>query len=473
MKTSNLLLCFLMLTWTTFYGQTLELELFASGLNNPVNIKHDGSERLYVAERDGYIKVLQTDGNVEATPFLDIDAKVSDSGNERGLLGLAFHPNYTNNGYIYVNYINNSGNTIIARYTRSLENELQADPNSELIILTITQPYSNHNGGEMAFGADNYLYISTGDGGSAGDPQNYAQNKLSLLGKMLRIDVDTFTASENYSIPTSNPFINNSEARPEIWAYGLRNPWKFSFDRLNGALWIADVGQSNYEEINYATESEAALGLNYGWKCYEGNTLFSSTACNDNETYTFPVGGYNHFNDGLSKCSITGGYVYRGTNYPNFQGAYFFADYCSEEIGYLVYDNSTNTWTRHLEAFSGNWSAFGEDLNGELYIADLNGGLIYKLKDPALGLSDLSYFETSVYPNPAQNNININFGSHASLNAVSVIQIYDLQGQNLKSISVPQLNTSSIDISSLANGIYIIKISTKNGQENLHQLIKY
>ena len=230
------------------FAQDIELEVFATGFSSPVNVKHAGDDRLFVVERAGVIKILNADGTVNSAPFLDINSRVINSGGEQGLLALAFHPNYTANGFFYVNYINNSGDTVISRFTRSSENA--ADPNSEVLLLTISQPFSNHNGGDMHFGPnDGYLYISTGDGGSAGDPVNYGQNTSSLLGKMLRIDVDG-TSEGNYGIPNDNPFVGNGAVLDEIWAIGLRNPWKWSFDRSNGDMWIADVGQSNKEEIN-------------------------------------------------------------------------------------------------------------------------------------------------------------------------------------------------------------------------------
>lgn len=253
------------------FAQDLELDLFASGFNRPVNIKHAGDDRLFVVEQDGFIKIVNSDGSVEPTNFLDIDDRVRSIGNEQGLLGLAFHPDFASNGYFFVNYTDNSGDTVISRFSRIGVNPTIADPNSELIILTYTQPYSNHNGGELQFGPDGYLYISSGDGGSGGDPQNNAQNLNSLLGKLLRIDVNNSTASNPYEIPADNPFIGDAAARDEIWAYGLRNPWKFSFDALTDDLWIADVGQNAREEINLVPSTDA--GLNYGWRCYEGLSL--------------------------------------------------------------------------------------------------------------------------------------------------------------------------------------------------------
>jgi len=381
---NTFILSFCLLVYTYSFTQTIDIQSFATGLDMPVNIKNAGDDRLFVVEQRGFIRIVNTNGNVNTTPFLDIDnlvINISGGGDERGLLGLAFHPNYSSNGFFYVNYINNNGDTVISRFEVSNTDADIANPNSELIILSITQPYSNHNGGDMAFGPDGYLYIASGDGGAGGDPQNRAQDLSTLLGKMIRIDVNNTANGNNYAIPTNNPFNNDGDTNTldEIWAYGLRNPWKFSFDSQTGDIWIADVGQGEYEEINMASPTDA--GLNYGWRCYEGNNTFNGTGCPDDSTLTFPVGEYSHSNSGNFKCSITGGYRYRGSDFPNFVGLYFFADYCSDEIGFLQ-DNGSS-WTMTFgNQFNGNrWVAFGEDINGELYISGLNSGTVYKIID--------------------------------------------------------------------------------------------
>ena len=315
----RLLLFVTCFAFTSIYAQNINLELYGSGFLNPVNVKHAGDDRLFVVERAGYIKILNNDGTINTLDFLDIDARVSDNGNEQGLLAMAFHPNYISNGFFYVNYINNSGDTVISRFTRSSPG--LADPNSEVILLTIDQPFINHNGGDMHFGPnDGYLYFSIGDGGSGGDPGNRAQNLNLLLGKVLRIDVDG-TSNGNYGIPASNPFVGNPSALDEIWAYGLRNPWKFSFDRSNGDMWIADVGQTSREEINRVPASSTG-GENYGWKCFEGNTVFSTmTECNT-ITHQPPVAEYVYGGNPF-RCAITGGYRYRGTIQTGLQDLYF------------------------------------------------------------------------------------------------------------------------------------------------------
>ena len=446
-------------------AQELDIQLFAQNFDRPVNIKHAGDDKLYVVEQDGYIKVVNSDGSVEVTPFLNIDSKVINSGNERGLLGLAFHPSYASNGYFYLNYINNSGNTVISRYNRSGPNPLVADASSELIILTYSQPFSNHNGGDMAFGQDGYLYISSGDGGSGGDPQNNSQNLTNLLGKILRIDIDNTDNGNNYAIPIDNPFYESTTNSEEIWAYGLRNPWKFSFDQLNGDIWIADVGQNTYEEINRATSTEA--GLNYGWRCYEANATYDTNGCPSYSTLTFPVADYNH-NNGQFKCSITGGYRYRGNMYANFNGLYFFADYCSGEIGYLI-ENGAN-WDMTLVDFPGNWVAFGEDINGELYISDISSGNIYKLIDTSLSVAESSFSEITIYPNPATKLIRIDFSRIKSNQNIS-IEIFDMQGKKI----LNELRTSEtvfdLNVSTLNTGLYLIKCSTETGNEFVQKLI--
>lgn len=472
MKTKITFLLFTLITINFSSAQDLDLELFASNFIRPVSIKHAGDNKLYIVEQDGLIKIINGDGTVQSTSFLNINDRVINTGNERGLLGLAFHPDYATNGYFYVNYNNNSGDTVISRFTRNATNPSLADADSEFIILTFDQPYSNHNGGDLAFGTDGYLYIATGDGGSGGDPEDYSQNTLSLLGKLLRIDVNSTTAGQNYSIPSSNPFVGNPNYSGEIFAYGLRNPWKFSFDRQNDDLWIADVGQGNYEEINMVSALDSATGLNYGWRCYEGNGPYNTDGCSGANTYTFPVSGYNHSGEGAFKCSITGGYRYRGTNYPNFNGWYFFADICSEEIGYLIYDETNMVWNKTFEQFSGQWSAFGEDLDGEIYVADLDTGNIYKIIDTTLSIDDDLFSNISVYPNPTNGLLSINFGSNNS-DVLTKISIYDLQGKKITSIQRNSEMIQKVNTSQLSNGVYVLKITNHNGAQSIHKLVKH
>ena len=309
------LLLFSVFSSISFYSQSINLEEFASGLSNPVEIAHANDNRLFVVQQSGAIKVVNANGTVNTTDFLNVTSKIT-FGGERGLLGLAFHPNYASNKYFFVYYnAATTGNITVARFTTNAANPNVADPASEKIIISIPKPFDNHNGGSIHFAPDGMLWISTGDGGSGGDPNNNSQNKNSLLGKILRLDINSPTP---YNIPANNPFATAGGAQ-EIWSYGLRNAWKFSFDTTAGNIWIADVGQNAIEEINKNPISQS--GINYGWRCYEGNSVYNSSGCASQSTMTFPVTTYDHSN---GRCSITGGYVYRGTSYPVFQGKYFF-----------------------------------------------------------------------------------------------------------------------------------------------------
>lgn len=347
----------------------ITLELFAEGLNKPVAIVHAEDSRLFVVEQDGTITVLDSAGNVDSVKFLDISDSVV-KGGERGLLGLAFHPDFKTNGWFYINYIGENNTTYISRF-RISETTGVADPASEIKLITLPQPYENHNGGNLCFGPDGYLYIGLGDGGSSGDPENRAQNLTVLFGKILRIDVNS---GDLYAIPSSNPFEADVSIKPEIWAYGLRNPWRFSFDRLTGDLWIADVGQNQYEEINHQT-AESSGGENYGWRCYEGENDFSTDSCDTSAAFVFPVHTYDH---GI-ECSVTGGYVYRGKENSSYYGRYFFADFCSDKIWMLVKQGSAWSEEEFGQFLGNSFSTFGEDVNGELYVAGHTSGRIYRL----------------------------------------------------------------------------------------------
>ena len=304
-----------------------------------------------------------------AAPFLDIRARVGSSGSEQGLLGLAFHPDYTKNGYFFVNYTDRSGDTVIARYRVSADPSL-ADPSTEVRLLEVQQPYGNHNGGDLAFGPDGYLYISLGDGGSGGDPRNFGQSVDTLLGKLLRIDVSEV---DGYSIPAGNPFVNGG-GRPEIWAYGLRNPWRISFDQLTGDLYIADVGQNSWEEVNFQPAGSPG-GENYGWNTMEGFHCFQSSAC-DQSGLTLPVIEYALHVQG--DCAVTGGYVYRGHSLPAWQGIYVYGDYCSGRV-WGLFQNPTGVWENGLLFETGaRITSFGQDEDGEIYLVNHRGS-VYQL----------------------------------------------------------------------------------------------
>ncbi|WP_380805612.1 PQQ-dependent sugar dehydrogenase [Shivajiella indica] len=341
----------------------------------PVDFQHagDGSNRLFVVEQRGVISVFQNDPEVEnKTTFLDISSKVNDQGNEEGLLGLAFHPDFENNGFLYVNYTAASPRrTVISRFQVSNTNPNQADSNSELVILEFNQPFSNHNGGQLAFGPDGFLYIASGDGGSGGDPQNHGQRRETLLGTILRIDINQQTNNRSYSIPGDNPFVGNSEGyREEIFAYGLRNPWRISFDPQSGTLWAADVGQNKYEEINIIKK-----GGNYGWRTMEGLHCFDpSTGCNQTGL-ELPIWEYSHGNLGRS---VTGGYVYRGTEISELKGLYIYGDFVSGKIWALDFSDLDNAKNIELLTATFPIASFGKDQNNELYLCAFDGK-IYRL----------------------------------------------------------------------------------------------
>jgi len=341
--------------------------------SNPLYIDHagDGSNRLFVVEQGGTIRVFENDPSTsDATVFLDISGRLT-SGGERGLLGLAFHPNYENNGYFYVNYTDDDGaNTVISRFEVSAGDPVQADPNSETIILEYDQPFSNHNGGHLSFGPDGYLYIASGDGGSGGDPQNNAQTRENLLGAILRIDVDGSSNGNNYAIPADNPYVGNSEGyREEIYAYGLRNPWRFSFDSQNGDLIAGDVGQNEIEEIDLIEN-----GGNYGWRIMEGTECFNPSSGCDQSGLELPIWEYSH---DLGR-SITGGFAYRGTELPGLEGWYIYGDFITGLIWALDYSDPDNPENIELVNSDLNISSFGTDADEELYICSFDGN-IYKL----------------------------------------------------------------------------------------------
>lgn len=356
------------------------LEQAWQGFSKPVGLAtaRDGSGRVFVLEQAGLIRVVDG-GAVQPRPFLDLRAQVSDisSGySERGLLGLVFHPAYRDNGLFFVNYTDKQGHTQIVRYHVSDDRNV-ADPSTARTILTQQQPFPNHNGGHLAFGPDGYLYIGLGDGGSANDPQRNGQNLGTLLGKMLRIDVNIPDGGGTpYAVPSDNPFRDHSGARPEIWALGLRNPWRYSFDRATGDLYIADVGQNAWEEIDFVASGSGG-GLNFGWNIMEGMHCRGGGEACDRSGLTLPVAEYSR-SDG---CSVTGGYVYRGSAQPLLAGAYFYGDYCSGKVWALTRGPS-GQWTASEVVQRGGMqvSSFGEDDAGEVYVTSLSDGVVYRLR---------------------------------------------------------------------------------------------
>ncbi len=380
-------------------GVSTSLTSVATGVTAPIDIANTGvagDNRIFIASQRGKIHVSNKDGsNVSSAVFLDLSSKIM-TGGEQGLLGLTFDPNYAQNGFFYVNYTANSsrgtfngqaisgGDTIISRFTRSSGNANVADPNSELIIMGYDQPEENHNGGGLQFGDDGFLYIASGDGGGGGDSHTqhcaYGNGQClgTYLGKILRIDIAGATAAQRYKIPAGNPFTNTAGAKPEIWHYGLRNPWRFSFDRQTGDMLIGDVGQNEWEEIDFAAAGTS--GKNFGWRCYEGTEVFDASqnaTCATASAFTPPIYAFDHG----SGCSVTGGFVYRGATHPEFNGTYIFSDYCESTLRFLN-KKADGTWgvTQTVDAgISGEGlSSFGEDVQGEIYAAILSG-VVYRI----------------------------------------------------------------------------------------------
>lgn len=341
------------------------LQKVVDGLERPLYVTHagDGSGRLYILEQPGRVRVLE-DGRLLETPFLDLTDRVLSRGNEQGLLGLAFSPDFRESGIFYIHYTGRpDGRTVLSRFRLRDGDPRRGDAASEEVLLTVEQPYANHNGGALLFGPDGYLYLALGDGGSAGDPENRAQNLDSLLGKILRLDV---SQPGPYRIPPDNPFVGG-QGREEIWAYGLRNPWRISFDRATGDLYIADVGQNAIEEVNFQPAGSPG-GENYGWRVWEGSRRYAQ---GEAPGAVFPVAEYTHAEGG---CSITGGYVYRGQAIPALVGIYLYGDYCTGYIWGLKQQDGQWQTGRLLDT-SLNITSFGEDEAGEVYVVDRRGAI--------------------------------------------------------------------------------------------------
>jgi len=453
----KVLLTILAFTSIFSFSQTIAIQSFATGLSGALEITHANDSRLFVVQKGGLIRILNSNGTINTTPFLNLTSLIS-TGSERGLLGLAFHPDYSTNGFFFVNYTNSAGSTVIARYSVNASNANIANTTAT-IIMTIAQPFSNHNGGSIKFGPDGFLYIGMGDGGSGGDPGNRSQNINDNHGKMLRIDVNSNSAPF-YTSPSSNPYIGIA-GNDEIWAIGLRNPWKFSFNKSNGDLWIADVGQNNIEEINKVA-SPLPVGLNFGWRCYEGTAPFNTSGCASISTMTMPFAEYNH----SQGCSITGGYVYTGTLFPNFLNKYFFADYCENRIGYANTTTGAITYTPYFSGQS-NFTSFGEDMNGELYIT--NSDIIFKIVDTSLSTSDFAKEGFTIFPNPAKNSFSVN---NANATEIATLELFDLAGKLLMSKNILNNNLQNVDIAALSKGIYMVRISAADGSNYVSKLFK-
>ncbi len=359
----------------------LQLQQVATGLNRITDISHCGDDRLFLTLQPGTIKILNGAGTLVATPFLDISGPVNNAGNEQGLLGMTFSPNYATDGFFYVNYTGGTGNgmSVIARYSVTADPNV-ADPASAQILYTWPQPFSNHNGGDLAFGADGYLYVGFGDGGSGGDPQGNAQDLTDPLGDMIRIDVSD--PDTTYTIPATNPFANVDavvDTLPEIWASGLRNPYRFGFDGLTGDLWIGDVGQNAVEEVDLWPAGDNSHP-NFGWRCYEGNSAYDVSGCLPQASYVAPVSVHPQASQGW--CSVIGGRVYRGPTYWRIEGRYIYTDYCGGHF-YSLYPNGAGAWTRTQLLASGQFgfTCIGENAAGELYAGNNETDVLWKIKE--------------------------------------------------------------------------------------------
>jgi glucose/arabinose dehydrogenase len=358
---------------------SLTLEQVATGLTRITDIAHADDDRLFVTLQAGTIRIIQPNGTVLPTPFLNITSTVNDNGNEQGLLGLAFDPAYAVNGRFYVHYTAGSGNgtSRVSRFTVSSSNPNVADPASEEILYTWPQPFSNHNGGDLEFGLDGLLYVAFGDGGSAGDPQNNAQDLTDPLGDIIRIDVGGETG---WAVPADNPWAGlGNDTLPEIWVSGLRNPYRIGFDRLTGDLFIGDVGQNAFEEMDFVAAGDNS-GPNFGWRCYEANTVYNASGCAPQSTYEAPIAVHQQSQQGW--CSIIAGRTYRGGTYPRMEGLHIYTDYCGGQF-YTLRQNDQGAWVRAQVLASGQFgfSVIAEDAAGELYAGNNSSGILYRIKD--------------------------------------------------------------------------------------------
>ena len=441
----------------------IKLVQFSTGYSSPVGIENAGDSRLFVVEQEGKIIICDSNGHRTNKPFLNITDRVLYNGGEQGLLGLAFDPGYASNGFFYVNYINKSGNTQISRFKVKSGDPDLASKTSEKFILKIDQPFANHNGGCTRFGPDGYLYIGMGDGGNGGDPNNNAQNTKSLLGKMLRIDVHH---GNPYKIPGDNPFVDSSNYKPEIWALGLRNPWRWSFDALNGQMLIADVGQDSWEEVDL--QLNGAGGKNYGWRCYEGKHPYNTDGCKPQNNYVSPRYEYPH-SDSTGDCSITGGFVYRGTRYASLYGKYIFTDYCSGLFRLLYTQGGKARVRTALDGDDNAYSSFGEDVNNELYVCNLVNGNIYHITDGTTLLqnnyssNNKDVNRLSFSPNPSRGSINISYTSDKA--SQITLRITGILGEQVYVASRAVnagINTWNINLN-ISKGNYYLSVINNTG----------
>lgn len=498
----------------------IALNNWATGLSKPVWVTHAGDDRLFVVQRQGIIKIVADSMQVLPTPFLNIASQVNSNSNEQGLLGLAFDPGYAANGFFYVYYINGpgSGTSRISRFQVSADSNV-ADAASEVILYTVPQPFSNHNGGCLQFGPDGYLYCGFGDGGSGNDPNGNGQNLGTALGSMIRIDVSQHNST--YAIPPDNPFVGAQDTLPEIWASGLRNPWRYSFDRLTGDLWIGDVGQNAWEEVDFWPAGDNS-GPNFGWRCREGlvpTPGVDQTGCSASGPFVDPVAVFNHGAQGW--CSVIGGYVYRGPSFPRLYGKYIFTDYCKSD--FITFGNNYALDTLLSISVNGT-SAFGEDMAGELYVVDHEHGTVKKIVDacpmPApvvsfngemlsstsanswqwllngtvlpgatgqtiapvgnglyqvranfggscvllsdpfevtnTGIQEMGDFRPSIYPQPARSTVELR--SDLTNKPSYNLELVDAVGHTVRTLVWPSQHSSvSIDVRDLAEGTYVVR----------------
>jgi glucose/arabinose dehydrogenase len=448
-KNISIIVCIILFNFYSQAQPEIDLVPFATGFSSPLEIVNAGDDRLFVVQQRGLIRTLDTEGIIASLPFLNVTNKVSQSGGERGLLGLAFHPDFQDNGRLFISYTRTSdGANVISGFSLDSENPQRADSTSEVIILTVSQPQGNHNGGQILFGPDGYLYIAVGDGGGAGDTQNNAQNRNNLLGTILRIDVDN---GSPYGIPADNPYVGDPSTLDEIWALGLRNPWKNSFDRYTGDLWIADVGQGELEEVNFQPASSSG-GENYGWRCYEGNDPFNLVGCQDASNYIFPVFEYAHYGEGFCTGSITGGYVYRGALHNGLFGKYIAADYCKGDFYWVEKDESGGFSSGTLESFGTfEFSSFGEDQYGELYLSLLGSGQVQKLVDTSDCRPVAKVKEGNTVYMDGADSVKLSAFYHPSLEYQWKMDDEDIQGTNSHSIYASEIALYSVEVTNPLN----------------------
>ncbi|MBI1782752.1 MAG: PQQ-dependent sugar dehydrogenase [Sphingobacteriales bacterium] len=432
---------------------TISFTPIITGLSSPVDIVNagDGSNRIFVVEQGGTIKVFSSSYTLLGT-FLTVTGITT--GGERGLLSLAFHPDYETNGFFWVYYTNVNGDVEVSRYKVSTGNANVADAASKQVLITITHPtYANHNGGKLNFGKDGYLYFGTGDGGSGGDPNNNAQNGNSLLGKMLRINVSTSATASFYTIPPDNPFVNDANVLDEIWALGLRNPFRWSFDRSNGDMWIGDVGQDTREEIDYRSAANSA-GTNYGWRCYEGNNAYNTTGCAAASNYVFPV--YDYVNPSSGSASVIGGFVYRGTTYPDMQGYYYASDVYSGNLYKINISNFTTTVQSGVPTLI---AGYGETENAELLCVSLNGSA-YSVQSTVTAIPGVNSNNNKpvIYPTIInQSTFLVSLPSvYEQLQIISINGIIILQ-QSIRG----RTGTVEIKLPDVSAGVYLVRLTGK------------